>query len=94
MKSTILALISVLIFSSLVLVSCVSRKPPEPVTIEKTRTVKEIVKDTIYQVEADSSFYYAYVECINGKPVLREPTPQKTYQKVKPEKRCIFQPPN
>ena len=73
MKSTILALISVLIFSSLVLVSCLRRKPAEPVTIEKTRTVKEVVKDTIYQLEADSSFYYAFVECVNGKPIIKEP---------------------
>ncbi len=58
---------------SLALVSCAGRKPLPPVTIEKTKTITEVVKDTIYKVEADSSYYYAYVECINGKPVIKEP---------------------
>ena len=58
---------------SLALVSCAGRKPLPPVTIEKTKTITEVVKDTIYKVEADSSYYYAYVECVNGKPVIKEP---------------------
>ena len=55
------------------MVSCSSRKPPEPVRIETTRTVTEVVKDTIYKVAADSTFYQAWIECQNGKPVLKEP---------------------
>ena len=52
------------------MVSCFSRKPPEPVIIENTKTVTQIVKDTVFQVEADSSYYFAYVECVNGKPKI------------------------
>ncbi|GAA4156632.1 hypothetical protein GCM10022217_15830 [Chryseobacterium ginsenosidimutans] len=57
-------------FIALALVSCISRKPSEPMVIENTKTITEVVKDTIYKIEADSSFYNAYVECVNGKPVL------------------------
>lgn len=55
---------------SLALVSCFSRKPSQPVVIENTKTITEVVKDTIYKIEADSSFYNAYVDCVNGIPVL------------------------
>lgn len=79
---TVFSFIFILIFS-LAMVSCLSRKPSPPVTIEKTKTVKEIVKDTVYEVSADSSFYYAYVECVNGKPVLKEPTKYKDLPKNK-----------
>lgn len=65
--------ISVIICSFLIalaLVSCISRKPSQPVVIENTKTITEVVKDTIYKIEADSSFYNAYVDCVNGIPVL------------------------
>lgn len=58
-------------FSLVFVVSCKSRKPPEPVTIETTKTITQIVKDTVYKVEADSAFYYAWIDCQNGKPILR-----------------------
>ncbi|WP_234111676.1 hypothetical protein [Chryseobacterium sp. R2A-55] len=58
------------IFYSLVSVSCISRKPAEPVVITNTKEVTKIVKDTIFKVEADSSFYKAYIECKDGKPVI------------------------
>ncbi|MFC3159002.1 hypothetical protein SAMN05443633_107159 [Chryseobacterium arachidis] len=59
-----------LFFVSLVQVSCIHRKPSEPVTIEKTKEVFTIVKDTIFKIEADSTYYNAFIECVNGKPVL------------------------
>lgn len=70
------------------LVSCSVRKPaPEPVIIENTKTITQVVKDTIYKVEADSSFYNAYVECVNGKPVLLSNEDQSYFQtQVKQEK--------
>lgn len=65
-----IVIISVFLICSLALVSCSGRKPLPPVMIEKTKTITKVVKDTIYKIEADSSFYNAYVECVNGKPLL------------------------
>jgi len=74
MKRILFFILSV-VFIIGVVVSCATKKLLAPVTIEKTREVTKILKDTIYKVEADSSYYEAYIECINGKPVLRE-TPE------------------
>ncbi|REC47870.1 MULTISPECIES: hypothetical protein [Chryseobacterium] len=41
-------------------------------TKEKIIIQKEIVKDTVLTIEKDSSFYSAYIDCVNGKPVLKE----------------------
>ncbi len=46
--------------------------------IENTKEITHTVKDTIYKIEADSSYYYAFVDCISGKPVLREPVESKS----------------
>lgn len=35
-----------------------------------TKTIKEIHRDTLIKVEADSSFYQAYIECREGKPLI------------------------
>lgn len=86
MKQFLVHILSFILFS-LVVVSCASRKPPEPVIIENTKTITEVVKDTIYKIEPDSSFYNAYVECVNGKPVLISNEDQGYFQeKVKTEK--------
>ncbi|MDO4763839.1 MAG: hypothetical protein Q4A00_05605 [Flavobacteriaceae bacterium] len=62
-------------------VSCSSRKPTkqdfqEPIVLTQTKEVKEIVRDTIYRMEADSSFYKAYIDCRDGKPKLIHPKTQ------------------
>lgn len=65
-----------LIFISLgMVVSCASKKPQEPVIITNTIETFKTVRDTIYKVDADSSFYTAFIDCVNGKPILRE-TPE------------------
>ena len=72
----------VLIFISLVMVaSCASRKPQEPVIITKTKETVKTVRDTIYKVDADSSFYTAFIDCVNGQPTLRETTETKAASK-------------
>lgn len=73
-----------LMFVSLVVVSCASKKLQEPVvvTLEKTKEVTKTVKDTIYKVEADSSYYHAFIDCVNGKPVIRETTQTKQNSKA------------
>ena len=53
-------------------VSCKAVKPRAPVVIQNTREVIKTIRDTVYRVEADSSYYEAYIDCIKGKPVLRE----------------------
>ncbi|MCU7615659.1 hypothetical protein NZ698_00495 [Chryseobacterium sp. PBS4-4] len=51
-------------------VSCTSKKPLDPVIITNTKEITKIVRDTVFKVEADSSYYEAYIKCVNGKPVL------------------------
>ena len=65
-----LTFISLLFVLLLALVSCASKKPSEPVIIETTKTIKEVVKDTVFTVKADSSYYKAYVDCRDGKPII------------------------
>ena len=54
-----------------VAVSCVSKKHAEPVLVETTKTITQIERDTVFSVKADSSFYKAYIDCVNGRPVVR-----------------------
>lgn len=61
-----------LIFSSLAVVSCTSRKPTQPMVTENTKTIQKIIRDTVYEVKADSSYYQAYIDCANGNPILVE----------------------
>lgn len=72
---------SFFLLGCLLLTSCKSKLPEET----KTTYVKsvETVKDTVFVVEKDSSFYQAYIDCANGKPVLVESF--KDYQKLHPK---------
>lgn len=54
-----------------VAVSCASKKHAEPVLVETTKTITQISRDTVFSVKADSSFYRAYIDCVNGKPVFK-----------------------
>lgn len=47
--------------------------PPPTTDIKNEHSEKEIVHDTFKVVEKDSSFYRAYLECVNGKVVIRPP---------------------
>lgn len=66
----VLFLLSFFLFSGLLL-SCKSNAPLTE-NKEKIITIKEIVKDTVLKIEKDSSYYAAYIDCVNGKPVIRE----------------------
>lgn len=61
------------LLSLLGLISCKSQKP---IVVENTTVVTEIIteRDTVFTVKADSTFYNALVECVNGKPILINPT--------------------
>lgn len=74
--------ISLLFVALALLVSCQSRKPVEPVVLTNTREVVQTIRDTVFQVEADSSSYKALIECINGKPVIQQNTIKTTPGKV------------
>ncbi|MEI7487047.1 MAG: hypothetical protein WCJ72_06485 [Chryseobacterium sp.] len=55
------------------IISCKSKPPrQEKELITVTKTITELKRDTIIQVEADSSYYQALIECQNGKPVLMQ----------------------
>lgn len=53
----------------LALMSCKTRQAVVTHTIKET--VVETVHDTTFVIEPDSSFYNAWIECKDGKPVLR-----------------------
>lgn len=63
-----------LFFSVLVLVSCRSPKPVLSEEKVKTITLKEILHDTVFKIEKDSSSFRALLECQNGKVVLKNVT--------------------
>lgn len=64
----------VFLFLVLVLVSCSSSKPVLSEDKTKTITVKEILHDTIFKIEKDSSSFHALLECQNGKIILKNVT--------------------
>lgn len=69
MKSNLFIFIFSFLLGCLLLTSCKSK----PILGETKETIihkTEIVKDTILRVEKDSSFYSAYIDCVNGKPIL------------------------
>jgi hypothetical protein len=43
-----------------------------------TKTTTVLTRDTVIKTEADSSFYWAWIDCVNGKPVLRRDTVYST----------------
>ncbi|MNF51769.1 hypothetical protein D3C85_112970 [compost metagenome] len=73
-QSIVKSMLCVLFFVVLAttLVSCKSTSVVPPTTTEKTitTTIKEVIHDTIFQTEKDSSYYKAYLECVNGKVVI------------------------
>ncbi|WP_312394729.1 hypothetical protein [Chryseobacterium sp.] len=73
MKKTFSIIILFLIIGAVV--ACKSRQPVIPVTLEKTKEVTKIIRDTVFKVEKDSSYYEAFIDCVNGKPIIRE-TPE------------------
>lgn len=71
------------LFSLVVLASCGSSKPTTSEKQTITTTVKEIVHDTIFRIEKDSSSYQALLECQNGKVVIKEVSQAEPGRKLK-----------
>ncbi|GIZ10281.1 hypothetical protein [Flavobacterium sp. UMI-01] len=85
-------LLSVLVLFCLLattLSSCKSSSVVPPTTTETTTTtnVTTVIRDTVFEIQKDSSYYKAYVECINGKPVINQK------EKVESKKGAYLQPP-
>lgn len=58
--------------------SCSSRKMNtlDAESVTNTKVVKEIIKDTIIKIEADNSYYKAWIECRDGKPIILNNNPK------------------
>lgn len=72
-------LLSFLLFFCLLvttLVSCKSASVVPPTKIETTNTVTktEVIRDTVFEIQKDSSYYKAYLECVNGKVEVKQKT--------------------
>lgn len=75
MKQFKIILLVCCVVLAMTLVGCKSQAnviPPR--TIETTKELEKtvFVKDTFFSVEKDSSFYKAYIDCVNGKPVIKD----------------------
>lgn len=76
--------IAVCLLVGLSLIGCKTKTvylPSQTRLVEKTSIIHE--RDTTIQVEQDSSWYKAWIECQNNKPVLKNPTSGKGSGKVK-----------
>ena len=69
MKNFLTFIFSLFFITGGLLLSCKSKSVPDEhkeTIIHKT----EYLKDTVLVVEKDSSYYSAFIDCVNGKPVL------------------------
>lgn len=62
---------TVLLFLTLIVISCRSPKPLQNENKVQTITITEILHDTVFKIARDSSSYNALLDCINGKVVLK-----------------------
>lgn len=69
----------------LLMVSCKPKQLILTNEVIKTIETTEVIRDTVFRTEVDSSFYSAFVECINNKPVLKSPTSTGS-KNIKPPK--------
>ena len=69
MKNLFKFIFSFFLLGGLLLQSCKSKQVPGEYK-ERITHKTEIVKDTVLIVQKDSSYYSAYIDCVNGKPVL------------------------
>lgn len=74
------------LFLLAVTVSCKSTKPTVTNDTFQSKTIVETVHDTVFKVEKDSSYYQAYLECINGKVVVKNVTQAEPGRKLKSPK--------
>jgi hypothetical protein len=73
---TLFSMLFLFFVVAVTLVSCKSANVIPPIKTEtiKSITTKEVVHDTVFKTEKDSSYYRAWLECKDGKVVFKEPT--------------------
>jgi hypothetical protein len=83
-----LSILFLFVLLATTLTACKSASVVTPATTEttKTITIKEVVRDTIFKTEKDSSYYKAYLECIDGKVVTKEKPIIKSGKFLQPPK--------
>lgn len=93
MKNYIVKMLSVLFLFVLVgtLVGCKTANvfPPTKTETLKTVTVKEVIRDTIFKIEKDSSYFKAWLECKEGKVVIKNQTVKTKGKFLQPPKVII-----
>lgn len=82
MKNTIIKGLLSMLFLLVVLVgtltSCKSTGVPLPTRTEaSSTTIQERIHDTVFETKKDSSYYKAWLECQDGKVIIREPSAVK-----------------
>ena len=77
------------------LVGCKTANVLPPTIIEKTNTItkKEVVHDTIFETQKDSSYYKAWLDCQDGKVVFKTNIDSQK-PKVETKKGNYLKPPN
>lgn len=77
-------------FVLLLLVGCKSTNlPPDTNNTNTTTTITEVVHDTIFRVEKDSSYYQALLECQGNKVVIKKPPVIRHSRSILPPKVSI-----
>lgn len=81
----------ILLFSLVLFSCCANRSIPIEVSDKTEIETKIVERDTVFRIEADSSFYEALLECENGKvrivtdTIYYSKTSQPTMQRVHPK---------
>lgn len=90
MKDIRSIVVVLLLLVGMLVASCGSRQPislTPTVTEQVTTQVEEIKRDTVIYAPADASYYKAYLDCVNGKVVVKD-------AEIKRSKNKALQPPS
>ena len=70
------------------LVGCKTANVLPPTTIENTNTIikKEVVHDTVFNTQKDSSYYKAWLDCKDGKVIIKSQTNKTAGKFLQPPK--------
>jgi uncharacterized lipoprotein YehR (DUF1307 family) len=71
-KNMLCVLFFVVLATTLVACKSASVVPPTTTDTTTTITTKEVIHDTIFYTEKDTSYYKAYLDCVNGKVVIKQ----------------------
>jgi hypothetical protein len=73
------------------MVSCKSNSVPLSTKTEvNTITIKEVIKDSLFEIPKDSSYYKAWLDCYNGKVILKGTPEVKAGNYLNPPKVSLF----